>query len=151
MMSSLLKEKEFEIITLLSFHWHHWRTWLLINSSYSEFLYICVRVYVCMGAYAHKYTHVCRGQRLASEVFLTFFWNKISHLAWSLPVLSDCLSGQTLQGSILLFVPQGCDYTAIQLCLALYLGAGDVNSGSHACMEDTSLNEPSFAFPYSDF
>lgn len=97
-------------------------------------LYVCVHVYVCVSACAFV-SRSCGGQQPMSDVFLYHsllsFFQAVIHQTCSPLILQDQLPRELQTAPVSAFTVlelQGCTFQ---------LGAGDQNSGPHACRLST--------------
>lgn len=115
----------------------------IINFSYNLHLnlpttnvFMCVCMY-CMNVCMHIYECACNTcvcQYWVSSI-TNFSWNRVRHCTWSSSNLAR-LASWTMSSGIHLSWPSS--FRAIDTCYhTSYMGAGNLNSGPHACMAGT--------------
>lgn len=106
----------------------------------------CSSLYLCTCAHAHTWTnaHMCRPVMDVCQV-CSSVTSHFSEQGFSLNLELMNLAGfsQQAAGIFQFLPPQPWECNGTQLCLAFYIGIGDLNPGPHACVTSTLLTEPS--------
>lgn len=99
----------------------------------------CMHMYMYMFAWilVHRYTHMYTGQRLTSGVSLSYFPSKKKHdLILNMEFTNSACQARKIPVYSCFHLNIGLQVHVTML--GFYLGAGDLNSGSRACVTNTA-------------